>query len=99
MTTGQPAHDPFFHVGILVRDIEQATGDFGRLLGIRFEPVQQAGESVVSRGLLLVALYFRRLGRAHGARRGDHEVDVVVIGALGRIHALFLLHFLRLRNF
>ena len=40
MTNAQPAHVPFFHVGILVRDIEQATEDFGALLGVRFEPVR-----------------------------------------------------------
>jgi catechol 2,3-dioxygenase-like lactoylglutathione lyase family enzyme len=33
-------HAPFFHVGILVRDIDQAIDDFGRLLGVRFEPVR-----------------------------------------------------------
>jgi len=32
--------EPFFHVGILVRDIEQAAADFGALLGARFEPAQ-----------------------------------------------------------
>ena len=42
MTTGQPEYVPFFHVGILVRDIEQATEDFGTLLGVRFEPVRTA---------------------------------------------------------
>lgn len=67
--------------------------------GVRFEPMEQAGESVVGWCLLLVALYFRRLGRAERARRGNHEVDVVILRALGRIRALFLLHFLQLRNF
>ena len=33
---------PFFHVGVLVRDIEQAAVDFGELLGLRFEPVRSA---------------------------------------------------------
>ena len=33
---------PFFHVGVLVRDIEQAAVDFGKLLGLRFEPVRTA---------------------------------------------------------
>lgn len=33
---------PFFHVGVLVRDIEQAAVDFGELLGVRFEPVRTA---------------------------------------------------------
>ena len=33
---------PFFHVGVLVRDIEQAAVDFGKLLGLRFEPVRSA---------------------------------------------------------
>ncbi len=33
---------PFFHVGVLVRDIEQAAVDFGQLLGLRFEPVRTA---------------------------------------------------------
>jgi hypothetical protein len=67
--------------------------------GVRLKAVQQAGESIVGRGLFLIALYFRRFGRADRARRGDHEVNVVVVGALGRVHALFLLHFLQLRNF
>ena len=67
--------------------------------GVRFQPMEQTGESIMSRGLLLVALYFRRLGGADGARRGNHEVDVIVVGTLRRIHAFFLLHFLQLRNF
>jgi catechol 2,3-dioxygenase-like lactoylglutathione lyase family enzyme len=33
---------PFFHVGILVRDIDQAAEDFKALLGLRFEPVRAA---------------------------------------------------------
>jgi catechol 2,3-dioxygenase-like lactoylglutathione lyase family enzyme len=33
---------PFFHVGVLVRDIGQAAVDFGELLGLRFEPVRTA---------------------------------------------------------
>jgi catechol 2,3-dioxygenase-like lactoylglutathione lyase family enzyme len=33
---------PFFHVGILVRDIDQAAEDFEALLGLRFEPVRAA---------------------------------------------------------
>jgi catechol 2,3-dioxygenase-like lactoylglutathione lyase family enzyme len=33
---------PFFHVGVLVRDIGQAAADFGELLGLRFEPVRTA---------------------------------------------------------
>ena len=33
---------PFFHVGVLVRDIDRAADDFGRLLGLRFEPVRSA---------------------------------------------------------
>jgi catechol 2,3-dioxygenase-like lactoylglutathione lyase family enzyme len=33
---------PFFHVGVLVRDIDQATADFGQILGLRFEPVRSA---------------------------------------------------------
>jgi hypothetical protein len=56
--------------------------------------MQQARESIMSRGLLFIALYFSRFGRANRARRSDHEVDVVVIGTLWRIHALFLLHLL-----
>jgi len=39
MTAG---YVPFFHVGILVRDIDQAAGDFEALLGLRFEPVRAA---------------------------------------------------------
>jgi catechol 2,3-dioxygenase-like lactoylglutathione lyase family enzyme len=31
---------PFFHVGVLVKDIDQAAADFGELLGLRFEPVR-----------------------------------------------------------
>jgi hypothetical protein len=68
-------------------------------VGVRLKAVEQAGESIMGRRLLLVALYFRCFSRAHGARRGDHEVNVVIIGAFRRIHALFLLHFLQLRNF
>ena len=33
---------PFFHVGVLVRDIDQTAADFGRILGLRFEPVRSA---------------------------------------------------------
>jgi len=33
---------PFFHVGVLVRDIDQAADDFGQTLGLRFEPVRSA---------------------------------------------------------
>ena len=33
---------PFFHVGVLVRDIDQAIPDFGQILGLRFEPVRSA---------------------------------------------------------
>lgn len=33
---------PFFHVGVLVRDIDQAVADFGKTLGLRFEPVRSA---------------------------------------------------------
>jgi catechol 2,3-dioxygenase-like lactoylglutathione lyase family enzyme len=33
---------PFFHVGVLVRDIDQAAADFGQRLGLRFEPVRSA---------------------------------------------------------
>jgi catechol 2,3-dioxygenase-like lactoylglutathione lyase family enzyme len=33
---------PFFHVGVLVRDIDQAVRDFGALLGLEFEPVRSA---------------------------------------------------------
>jgi catechol 2,3-dioxygenase-like lactoylglutathione lyase family enzyme len=39
-------YQPFFHVGILVRDIEAAAADFGARLGVRFEPVRSG--SVVS---------------------------------------------------
>lgn len=31
--------EPFFHVGILVRDVEAARADFTALLGVEFEPV------------------------------------------------------------
>src|SRR2546423_8254369 len=67
--------------------------------GVRLKAMEQTGESIVGRCLLLVALYFRRFGRTDRARRGNHEVNVVVVGTLGRVHALFLLHFLQLRNF
>lgn len=33
---------PFFHVGILVRDIDQAAEDFSAILGPQFEPVRAA---------------------------------------------------------
>ena len=33
---------PFFHVGMLVKDIGQAVADFGEILGLRFEPVRSA---------------------------------------------------------
>jgi hypothetical protein len=32
-------HESFFHVGILVRDVEAARGDFAARLGVEFEPV------------------------------------------------------------
>ena len=31
--------EPFFHVGILVRDVEAARADFAAKLGVEFEPV------------------------------------------------------------
>ena len=31
--------EPFFHVGILVRDVEAARADFTAQLGVEFEPV------------------------------------------------------------
>lgn len=42
-------HEPHFHVGILVKDIEEAVADFGDRLGTRFEPVhsQQVGDETV----------------------------------------------------
>jgi hypothetical protein len=67
--------------------------------GVRLQTTRQAGERIMGRRLPLVALDFRRFGRAHGARRGNHEVDVVIVRTFRRIHALFLLHFLQLRNF
>ena len=33
---------PFFHIGILVHDIDAAAGDFSRLLGLEFEPARSA---------------------------------------------------------
>lgn len=33
---------PFFHVGTLVVDIDQAVADFAKTLGLRFEPVRSA---------------------------------------------------------
>jgi catechol 2,3-dioxygenase-like lactoylglutathione lyase family enzyme len=33
-------NEPFFHVGILVRDVEAARADFTALLGVEFEPVR-----------------------------------------------------------
>jgi len=33
---------PFFHAGILVRDIDQAAADFAKILGLRFEQVRSA---------------------------------------------------------
>src|SRR5205085_7107119 len=62
--------------------------------GVRLKSVQQASERIMGWCLLFVALYFSRFGRANGARRGNQKVNVVVIRAFGRIHALFLLHFL-----
>ena len=38
----EAAYVPFFHVGVLVRDIDQAAEDFGQTLGLRFEPVRSA---------------------------------------------------------
>jgi len=32
-------NEPFFHVGILVRDVEAARADFTAQLGMEFEPV------------------------------------------------------------
>jgi catechol 2,3-dioxygenase-like lactoylglutathione lyase family enzyme len=32
--------EPFFHLGILVKDIEQARADFAALIGVEFEPAQ-----------------------------------------------------------
>lgn len=61
--------------------------------GVRLKAMQQAGERVMGRRLLIFALRFRRFGHAHRARRGDYEVNVVLVRTLGRIHALFLLHF------
>ena len=36
------AYVPFFHVGILVRDIDRAAEDFSAILGLQFEPVRTA---------------------------------------------------------
>jgi hypothetical protein len=33
-------YEPFFHVGVLVKDIEAAAADFTALLGVEFEPVR-----------------------------------------------------------
>lgn len=33
-------YEPFFHVGVLVHDIEAAADDFHRLLGLEFEPTR-----------------------------------------------------------
>jgi catechol 2,3-dioxygenase-like lactoylglutathione lyase family enzyme len=38
----QADYVPFFHVGVLVRDIDQAAEDFAKTLGLRFEPVRSA---------------------------------------------------------
>jgi catechol 2,3-dioxygenase-like lactoylglutathione lyase family enzyme len=38
----EAAYVPFFHVGILVRHIDQAAADFVEILGLRFEPVRSA---------------------------------------------------------
>jgi catechol 2,3-dioxygenase-like lactoylglutathione lyase family enzyme len=35
-------YEPYFHVGILVRDIEAAAEDFSALLGLQFEPTRTA---------------------------------------------------------
>lgn len=35
-------YQPYFHVGILVRDIEAAAEDFTKLLGLEFEPTRSA---------------------------------------------------------
>lgn len=35
-------YEPYFHVGILVRDVEAAAEDFTRLLGLEFEPTRTA---------------------------------------------------------
>jgi hypothetical protein len=33
-------NDPFFHIGILVKDVEAACADFSAKLGVTFEPVR-----------------------------------------------------------
>lgn len=33
-------YEPFFHVGILVKDLEAAAADFTALLGVEFEPAR-----------------------------------------------------------
>jgi catechol 2,3-dioxygenase-like lactoylglutathione lyase family enzyme len=35
-------YEPYFHVGILVRDVDEAAEDFTRLLGLEFEPTRTA---------------------------------------------------------
>lgn len=35
-------YEPFFHVGVLVHDIDAAAKDFSRVLGLEFEPVRTA---------------------------------------------------------
>jgi catechol 2,3-dioxygenase-like lactoylglutathione lyase family enzyme len=34
-----PVYEPFFHIGILVKDVEAARADFTAQLGVEFEPV------------------------------------------------------------
>ena len=35
-------YEPYFHVGILVHDVEQAAHDFSKRLGLEFEPTRVA---------------------------------------------------------
>ena len=79
--------------------VDLALGFTPQRRGVRLKARQQASESIRGWRLLFVALDFRRFGRTDRARRGDHEVNVGIVRALGRIDALFLLHFLQLRNF
>ena len=60
---------PFFHVGVLVRDIDQAAADFGKMLGLRFEPVRSAplvsGETMRFRYSLPGPPYLELVQMAH----------------------------------
>ncbi len=70
-------YEPYFHVGILVRDVEAARADFTAKLGVEFEPVhsQQIATGETTRFCYSLA------GSALSRAGGDDRHRQLVTGA------------------